>query len=146
MILEHVVNPRWEDPDGSQAQAVNLLEEQLSLPTVLCRLLVARGYQDPDRAKRHLRLSLNNLEDPKKLAGIAHAAQRLKDAIVKKERILVHGDYDVDGIVSTALLTRWIRKLGGDCIPFVPDRLKDGYDFGAAGLRQALTSKAKLIV
>ena len=62
------------------------------------------------------------------------------------ETILVHGDYDVDGIAGATLLTRWIRRIGGNAVPFVPHRLRDGYDFGAAGIAAAREAGADLIL
>lgn len=146
MSFTYSVNPQWKEPDSLETRAVELLESELSLPSMLCHLLVARGYHNPDLAKAFLRPTLENIQDPSALLGITEAAQRLIGAIQKGETIFVHGDYDVDGIVATALLTRWIQRLGGNCIPFVPNRLTDGYDFGSAGLRQALKSRAKVVI
>jgi single-stranded-DNA-specific exonuclease len=60
--------------------------------------------------------------------------------------VLVHGDYDVDGVSGAALLTLWIRRLGGTAVPFVPHRIRDGYDLGPAGLRAAASAGATLLV
>ncbi|MEO2158186.1 MAG: DHH family phosphoesterase, partial [bacterium] len=146
MNFTYSVNPQWKEPDSLEAGVVELLESELSLPSMLCQLLVARGYHDPNVAKAFLRPTMENLQDPSALSGITEAAQRLIGAIHEGETILVHGDYDVDGIVATALLTRWIRRLGGECVPFVPNRLTDGYDFGSAGLGQALESRATVVI
>jgi single-stranded-DNA-specific exonuclease len=142
MSFTHSTNPQWKEVKSMETRVVELLEKKLTLPTMLCQLLAVRGYQDPEAAKKFLRPMMHNLQDPTALSGVAEAARRLKEAIYEKDTILVHGDYDVDGIVATALLTRWIRKLGGHCVPFIPNRLTDGYDFGPAGLSQALESKA----
>jgi single-stranded-DNA-specific exonuclease len=146
MSFTYSTNPQWKEVKSMETRVVELLEKKLTLPTMLCQLLAVRGYQDPEAAKKFLRPMMHNLQDPTALSGVAEAARRLKEAIYEKDTILVHGDYDVDGIVATALLTRWIRKLGGHCVPFIPNRLTDGYDFGPAGLSQALESKAKVII
>ncbi len=142
----HTVEPRWEEPGEVPPEAVRSLQEALSLPEVLCALLVKRDLADPDRAKAFLRPLLSELDAPDSLAGLAPATERVHDAVRRGETILVHGDYDVDGIAGAALLTRWIRRIGGNAVPFVPHRLRDGYDFGAAGIEAAKRAGADLIL
>ncbi len=141
-----VVEPRWEEPVEAPPDAVRSLQKALSLPEVLCALLVKRDLADPDRAKAFLRPLLSELDGADALAGMAPATQRVLDAIQGGETILVHGDYDVDGIAGATLLTRWIRRIGGTAIPFVPHRLRDGYDLGAAGISAAREAGAALIL
>ena len=140
------VEPRWEEPGEVPPDAVRSLQKALSLPEVLCALLVKRDLADPARAKAFLRPLLSDLDGPDALAGMATASERLLDAVQEGETILVHGDYDVDGIAGATLLTRWIRRIGGTAIPFVPHRLRDGYDLGAAGIDAAREFGADLIV
>ena len=140
------VEPRWEEPGEAPSEVVQSLKEALSLPEVLCALLVQRDLADPDRAKAFLRPLLSELGPPDSLAGIAPAAERVLDAVRLGETILVHGDYDVDGVAGATLLTRWIRRIGGNAVPFVPHRLRDGYDFGAAGIGAAREAGADLIL
>jgi single-stranded-DNA-specific exonuclease len=140
------VEPRWEEPGEAPSEVVQSLKEALSLPDVLCALLVQRDLADPDRAKAFLRPLLSELGPPDSLAGIAPAAERVLDAVRLGETILVHGDYDVDGVAGATLLTRWIRRIGGNAVPFVPHRLRDGYDFGAAGIGAAREAGADLIL
>ena len=140
------VEPRWEEPGEANPAAVRSLQEALSLPEVVCALLVQRGLTDPDRAKAFLRPLLSELDAPDALAGMAAATERVLDAVRGRETVLVHGDYDVDGIAGATLLTRWIRRIGGNAIPFVPHRLRDGYDFGTAGIVAAREAGAGLIL
>ena len=140
------VEPRWEEPGEAPPEVVRSLQEALSLPEVLCALLVKRGLRDPDGAKAFLRPLLSELDVAESLAGIAPATERVHDAVRRGETILVHGDYDVDGIAGATLLTRWIRRIGGNAIPFVPHRLRDGYDFGAAGIEAAKEAGADLVI
>ena len=140
------VEPRWEEPGEAPREVVRSLQEALSLPEVLCALLVKRDLGDPGRAKAFLRPLLSELDASDSLAGIVPATERVHDAVRRGETILVHGDYDVDGIAGATLLTRWIRRIGGNAVPFVPHRLRDGYDFGAAGIEAARASGADLIV
>ena len=142
----HPVEPRWEEPGEVPPEAVWSLQQALSLPEVLCALLVKRELADPSRAKAFLRPLLSELDAAAPLAGMARASERILDAVRKGEMILVHGDYDVDGIAGATLLTRWIRRIGGNAIPFVPHRVRDGYDLGDSGIGAAHEAGADLIV
>ncbi|HSR42311.1 MAG TPA: DHH family phosphoesterase, partial [Longimicrobiales bacterium] len=126
--------------------AVARLRDALSLSRPLCALLAVRGLTDPSEAKDFLRPLLPTLAEPGLLADADAAAERIHAAIRDGETILVHGDYDVDGICGAALLTRWIRELGGRAEAFVPHRIRDGYDFGPAGIRAAEERGAGLVV
>jgi len=139
-------DPRWDAPGRPDPAEVDALSDALKLPATLCSVLVARGHAEPEAAKRFLRPRLDHLHDPALLADGTRAAARIAGAIRENETIFVHGDYDVDGICATALLTRWLRSLGADVTPFVPHRLRDGYDFSSAGLAAAQQADAGLIV
>lgn len=137
---------RWLPPPLADATAVAALASALSLPAVLCQLLVQRGYGDVDSAKRFLRPRLDQIGDPYQLLGMSAAVERIVRAVRSSETILVHGDYDVDGMCSTALLTRALRQLGAIVIPFIPHRLTDGYDLTDAGVHAAVAAKAHLVL
>ena len=122
-----------------------MLRRELNLPELLCRLLVARGYAEPDTAKRYLRPRLDHLHQPSTLADLSRAVDRIVQAIRQKETILIHGDYDVDGICSTTILTSTLRRLGASVTPFIPHR-SDGYDLTAAGVAAARAAGATLVV
>jgi single-stranded-DNA-specific exonuclease len=132
-----------EEPDGTVVQR---LREELRLPSAICRLLAARGFGAPDHAKTYLRPRLEHLHDPNCLMDLDRAVDRLVRALRAGETILVHGDYDVDGICSTTLLVRTLTALGGTAVPFIPSRLQDGYDLTAAGVRAARERGATLVV
>ena len=137
---------RWlraPQPDSAQVRA---LEEALRLPRALCELLVARGLSGEAEARRYLRPQLDALHAPGLLKDMDIAVERLARAIGAGEKILVHGDYDVDGMCSTTLMTRALRALGGEAIPFIPDRSADGYDLGPAGVRAALEAGAGVVL
>jgi single-stranded-DNA-specific exonuclease len=140
--------PRWTArcDAAPAAEAVAALAAELHLPDPLCRLLVQRGHALAASARAHLRPRVESLHDPFLLADMAAAVDRIGVAIDQRERILVHGDYDVDGICSATLYTRVLRRLGADVEAFVPHRLTDGYDLGQAGVRRASESGATLIL
>lgn len=130
---------------GDDARAATLHRE-LRLPLPMCRLLVLRGHGEPETARRFLRPRLDQLHDPFTLPDIQPLVARVGAAIDRGETILVHGDYDVDGICATALYTRVLRSLGATVVPFVPHRLEDGYDFGRGGVRAAADAGATLVL
>jgi single-stranded-DNA-specific exonuclease len=137
---------RWvvcPEPDPAQ---VRRLAGELSLPEPLAAILVQRGHADPAAARRFLRPALSDLADPLSLTDMARAVQVIADAVRNRRHILVHGDYDVDGQCASALLTRALSSAGARVTAFVPHRLRDGYDFGDAGLAKAREIGAELII
>src|SRR3954470_8178148 len=136
---------RWLFPEAADPAAVETLCRELNLPPLLCRLLVARGHRDTESAKRFLRPRLEQLHAPSTLSGMDGAVERIVRAVRSRETILVHGDYDVDGICSTTILTRTLRGVGGVVTPFIPHR-RDGYDLTAAGVRAATEAGASLVI
>jgi single-stranded-DNA-specific exonuclease len=137
---------RWILPQRPDPAAVARLQEELHLPEPLCRLLAARGLADIDGAKVYLRPRLDQLHDPCLMLDLERAVDRLDRAIRDREQILIHGDYDVDGMCSTTLMTRTLRMLGASVVPFIPRRIEDGYDLGTAGVEAALRVGAKVVV
>ena len=144
----HVVRPRprWVLPQPVDETVVDALVAELQLPRVVCRLLVARGHASADVAKRYLRPRLDQLHPSLSMLDLDKAVARLVRAIRSGETIMVHGDYDVDGICSTSLLTRALRGFGGTVVPFIPHRVTDGYDLSMAGVRAAVEAGAKVVV
>ncbi len=138
--------PHWTLDTPPDRDRVRRLAADLGLPELVCRVLVARGFDGEEVARAYLRPLIEHLHDPTLLADADRAVTRLEAAIRSGERILVHGDYDVDGIAAAALLSSWLERLGARVQPFVPHRLKDGYDFGPAGLAAARALGASLIV
>jgi single-stranded-DNA-specific exonuclease len=133
-------------PDPVDPALVSALVTDLQLPEASAAILIRRGYGRPDAAKAFLRPSLQDLHDPWLMAGMSDAVERISTAIDAKELILVHGDYDVDGICGSSLLSRALRELGARVEVFVPNRLKHGYDFGPAGLAAAVEMGAGCVL
>ncbi|HUG41952.1 MAG TPA: single-stranded-DNA-specific exonuclease RecJ [Longimicrobiales bacterium] len=138
---------RWRTaPPAPDPALIAGLVRELRLPEPLCRLLALRGHRDATSAKAFLRPSLDDLHDPASLAGIGPALDRIRFAIDRRQTILVHGDYDVDGICAAALYTRLLRRMGARVAPFVPHRIRDGYDLGPGGIGRAAAADARLIL
>ena len=138
--------PRWVLAPSPDPAAVGALAAALGLPEPVCRLLATRGHAEPELVKRFLRPRLEQLHPPERLAGVDVAAERLALAVRRGETVLVHGDYDVDGMCSTALMTRVLRGVGGQVVPFIPHRLRDGYDLTDAGVRAAREAGARVVL
>ena len=137
---------RWIAPPAIDSADIARLREALRLPPVVCQLLAQRGYTDVEHARNFLRPRLEHVGSPYDLLGMTEAVERLTRAIRAGETIMVHGDYDVDGMCSTALLTRALRKVGGTVAPFIPHRLHDGYDLTDAGVRFAVANDVRVVL
>lgn len=118
----------------------------LGLPPEVCQVLLRRGVETPTEAKIFLRPHLSDVHSPLDLPDMERAAIRVERALGGGETILVHGDYDADGMSASALLTLGLRELGGRAEAFVPHRTRDGYDLSDAGLQRATELGATLIV
>ena len=135
----------WDHQPCDDA-AVSTLSDALKIPPVVAQLLCLRGLADPESAQRFLQPSLDHLNDPFRLAGMDVAVERLLGAIARKERIVIHGDYDVDGVTSTVIMRRALEMLGGDVAHFIPERLTDGYGLQPATVERLHAAGARVIV
>jgi single-stranded-DNA-specific exonuclease len=137
---------RWAVAAAADPDATRALAAELHIPEPLAALLVQRGFAAPAVAKAFLRPDLERLSDPLIWADMRLALDLVTRAVRERRPILVHGDYDVDGQCGAALLTRVLREAGATVHAFVPHRLRDGYDFGPAGLAEAQRVGAGLII
>ena len=116
------------------------------VPPLLARLLANRGVRGPADAEAYLNPVLSGLQDPMLLKGMAPAVDRLLKALSQGERVCVHGDYDVDGVTSCALLIGFFRKIGLDCFHYIPKRLTEGYGLSEQGVTAAARAGARVLV
>lgn len=137
---------RWVVPEPPEPAAVASLCSSLQLTEQVAKLLLIRRHADDEAAKRFLRPRLEQLRDASKIRGAETAVERLARASTGGETVLVHGDYDVDGMCSTAILTRVLRQFGANAVPFIPNRMNDGYDLGPAGVRAAIDAQATVVI
>jgi len=140
-----VVGPRWIPQPCDEARSTELAAA-LGIAPIVARLLCQRGFSDPEVASRFLNPSLDHLHDPMALAGMGPAVERILAAIAAKERIAIHGDYDVDGITSTVILRRALELLGADVVHFLPERLKDGYGLQPAAIERLHADGVALVI
>ncbi|HEY7390320.1 MAG TPA: single-stranded-DNA-specific exonuclease RecJ, partial [Bryobacteraceae bacterium] len=127
---------RWVLPTPDSA-SVAALDAALRIGTPAAKVLANRGLADVDCARRHLAPALAHLHDPFAMRDMDRALERLRRAIRDAERILIYGDYDVDGTASVVILTKAIELAGGSASFHVPHRLRDGYGMRPEVVEQA---------
>ena len=135
----------WEAA-SFDTERVDVLARELGISPITARLLCIRGLGDLEHARRFLAPSLDDLHDPFLLTDMAPAVERVLGAIARKERIAIHGDYDVDGVTSTVILRRALELLGADVIHFIPERLRDGYGLQTPALDRLHADGVRLVI
>ena len=136
----------YEPPTSEQQQAASELAEKLNISPVLAMLLIKRGITTESAAKRFFRPQLSDLINPFLMKDMDLAVDRLNDAMGRKERILVYGDYDVDGCTSVALVYKFLRQYYSNIDYYIPDRYDEGYGVSQKGLSYAKETGVKLII
>lgn len=136
---------RWRIRPHDPARIAQL-QRAAGIPAVVAQLLTCRGVNDPAEVRRFLEAPLSGLHDPAELPGVPQAAKRLLQAVRQRRRIVVYGDYDVDGVCATSILLRCLSLLGGDVRYHIPCRLSDGYGVTAEALEQLAADGAQLVV
>jgi single-stranded-DNA-specific exonuclease len=131
---------------ATNRQKAEWLRNELNISTAMAQLLVARGYEEPTDAYRFLHPSLNDLGDPFLLPDCDRAVHRLVQAVRSKEPVLVYGDYDADGVTSTALWLFTLRRLGVPAEPMLPRRQHEGYDLHPNAIEAARAIGAQLVL
>ncbi|HLA84087.1 MAG TPA: single-stranded-DNA-specific exonuclease RecJ [Thermoguttaceae bacterium] len=127
-------------------QRIADLARAASISPVVASLLLCRGISDPRVAQQFLAPKLSDLHDPADLPGCTAAAERIHAAIAAGRRIVIYGDYDVDGITGTALLLRCIQMLGGNVGYYVPHRIDEGYGLNHEAIETLADRKTELLV
>ncbi|MCX5656845.1 MAG: single-stranded-DNA-specific exonuclease RecJ [Candidatus Omnitrophica bacterium] len=127
-------------------QEINKISESLGISRFLAQLLVNRGINHSDDAERFLNPRLSNLHDPFLFRSMENTVQRIRKAIRKKEKILIYGDYDVDGITAMAVLIKTLEGIGGDPLSYIPHRIEEGYGISEQGIRFVLDRGVSLVI
>jgi len=128
----------WHFPANAADDNVRALSQTLQLPRSLALHLIKAGFSDIDKATAFLRPKLQELSNPFLLPNLAEAVDRIFKAIDRKERIVLYGDYDVDGVSSIALLTRVLRCYGAEPTQFLPHRVDEGYGLSVDAVNRCL--------
>ncbi len=132
-------------PDGDK-EIVDGLANELSVSTKIANMLVQRGITTYKKAKQFFRPSLDDLPDPFLMQDMHKAVERLQNALKNNERILIYGDYDVDGTTSVALVFSFLRQLHNNIDYYVPDRYAEGYGISFKGVDYAVENNISLII
>ncbi len=136
---------RWTRIPADET-TVNHLQEVLKINPVFCRLLVQRGISTFDEAKTFFRPNLSHLHDPFLMQDMGLAVERMEKAISEEEKILLYGDYDVDGTTCVALMYSFLFKYHNQLDYYIPDRYKEGYGISRAGIEYAQENDVSLII
>ncbi len=136
----------YEPPTPDQKKAADELGEKLGMSPILAQLLIKRGITTESAAKRFFRPQLADLINPFLMKDMDVAVDRLNDAMGRKERILVYGDYDVDGCTAVALVYKFLQQFYSNIDYYIPDRYDEGYGISKKGLEYAKETGVKLII
>jgi len=135
---------RWNLAPSEPAAAE--LAGRLKVSPLVAQVLLNRGVREPADCQDFLRPSFKCLHDPYLIPGLEKASERIARAVRERQRIVIYGDYDVDGITATAILWHAIRVLGGTCEFYIPHRIDEGYGLNAEAIKQICDAGAQLIV
>ena len=127
-------------------ESVNALMTEMNLKEFISKVLVAKGFDTPEKADKYLNSSINNLADPYLLKDMDKAVEKIKDAVASKDKIMIYGDYDVDGITSVAALWRYLTFKGADVCCYIPERINEGYGLNIHAIERFASEGVKLII
>ncbi|MDD3387045.1 MAG: single-stranded-DNA-specific exonuclease RecJ [Prevotella sp.] len=137
---------KYDPPTDNENQQAKELGEKLNMNLVLSQLLIKRGITTESAAKRYFRPQLGDLINPFLMKDMDVAVDRLNDAMGRKERILVYGDYDVDGCTAVALVYKFLQQFYSNIDYYIPNRYEEGYGVSMKGLEYAQQTGVKLII
>ena len=142
------MNHKWnyQSPSQEQTEAAKALAKETGISPILCKLLLERGITSVTEAKRFFRPQLNELHDPFLMKDMHIAVERLNQAMGRKERILIYGDYDVDGTTAVALVYKFLQQFYSNIDYYIPDRYNEGYGVSVKGVDYACQTGVKLII
>mgnify|MGYP003289085756 CR=1 FL=1 len=142
------MNYKWnyQPPTEQETLKADTLSQETGINPKLCQLLISRGVSTSEDVKRFFRPSLTDLHDPFLMDGMAIAVDRINQALGRKERILVYGDYDVDGTTAVALVYRFLQQFTTNIDYYIPNRYNDGYGVSIKGVDYAKETGVKLVI
>ena len=142
------MNFKWNyvPPTSERKQAAKELADKIGMSPILADLLIQRGIKTESAAKRFFRPMLSELIDPFLMNDMDVAVDRLNDAMGRKERIMVYGDYDVDGCTAVALVYKFLQQFYSNIEYYIPDRYEEGYGVSRKGIDYAAERDVKLII
>ena len=140
------MNQAWKLRGQEPLEAVALLAEELKVPGFVAQLLLQQGIKDRSQASTFFKPEQQALHDPFLMHNMSAAVQRLARAIALQEKVLLYGDYDVDGTTAVALMAEQLALLGLHCSYYIPDRYKEGYGVSKLGIEHAIQSNTQVLI
>lgn len=137
---------RWRYKPVPPASEVNVLSKAINVNEYICAILIQRGITDFEQARKFFRPSLDHLHDPFLMRDMDRAVVRIKKAIDNQEKILIYGDYDVDGTTAVSLVYRFLKSFYEHCEFYIPDRYSEGYGVSVKGIEWAEDNGFTLII
>lgn len=135
----------WK-PKEYDRHTVSYLHKELGVSVTLAQLLYNRGIRDAEQGRDFLFASLNDLSEPLNMHGMQSACKRIESAIEKKEKVVVYGDYDVDGVCSTVILMECLQLLNARVDYYIPDRFNEGYGLNCEAIKELATAGCNLLI
>ena len=135
---------QWITKPIPETELVDALEQSLGVPQLIAKLLVQRNITSFETAKDFFRPSLSALHDPFLMKDMELAVKRIQKAITAQERIMIYGDYDVDGTTSVALLFSYLKTYLDEILCYIPDRYTEGYGISQKGIDTAKEKKISM--
>ena len=136
----------YKAPTQEQVDAAEALANETRISPVLCRMLMSRGITTAEEVRKFFRPQLHDLHDPFLMKGMDKAVERLNQAMGNRERIMIYGDYDVDGCTAVALVYRFLQQFYSNIEYYIPDRYDEGYGVSIQGVDLAASHGVKLII
>ena len=141
------IEKRWVVKPQGNPEAVAAMAAATGISPVLANLLVQRGIDTLEKAKKFFNPQLSDLHDPFLMKDMDKAVERVERAVRNREKIMVYGDYDVDGTTAVALVYKFLRQIGHkDLLFYIPDRYTEGYGISTKGIDHAARKGATLIL
>ncbi len=137
---------KWEVDKSADPELIRSIASQLNLPEIVSRVLINRGINTPEAARLYFHGETADLYDPFLMKDMDAAVDRVVTALRKQEKIIIHGDYDVDGITAVSMLYLFLRDLGGQVSYYIPDRQQEGYGLSMNGIEESQRRGSSLII
>ncbi|PZX59848.1 single-stranded-DNA-specific exonuclease [Algoriphagus ratkowskyi] len=136
----------WKQKPKTSQPAIDQLSKEINVNLTLANMLINRGVESFEQAKSYFRPSLTSLHDPFLMKDMTEAVERIQVAIAADEKIMVYGDYDVDGTTAVSLMYGFLKTFYSPVVFYIPDRYKEGYGISEKGVRFAAENGIKLII
>ena len=145
-LTDYIMERKWIIKEQGDPVVVKQLAGAMNVSPYLANLMVQRSITSPEEAKAFFYPDLSYLHDPFMMKGMNVAVDRISSAITKNEKILVYGDYDVDGTTAVAMMYSFLKQQYSNVLFYIPDRYKEGYGVSLAGLDFAVENNCKVVI